>query len=726
VEAVIESRIGRLKPSLREILTVAAVEGESFTARVVARVREIQERQLLRSLSGELAARHRLVSERQALMVGQQMLARYRFAHALFQRYLYDAISPVERRLLHGEIAVILEEVYGDERETIAVQLGRHYLEAGDGQKAMEYLLKAGDKARHMRAHQEAIEAYRSALSLAKANQEYEKAARLLMKLGLSYSLASEFLKASETYQEAFSAWQASSMVLTYQPPSLSDQPLRLEYVAIETLDPLMAASASLKTILIPLFSGLTRMSIEGEIIPDVARRWEILDSGKIYVFHLREDVYWRDGRPVTAHDFEYAWRRLLSPDMRKRVNYLHPVRGARAYQESRQENWAEVGIHAEDAHTLTVELEEPIGYFLPITTNSKLLPVPRHVVAERGDEWATSENLISNGPFFLESWSRQGPEAMTLVRNPNYHGSVQGNVARVVLTAVSDSDKDDDPFNVVAAYESNQVDVLPLNLLRSEVAIFSVGRFGDDHISFPSIQTAYFVLNPNKPPFDNVQVRRAFAMAIDKNSFTSDLVRPMYEVAMGGFIPPGMWAHSPGISLPFNPTQARLLLREAGLTPGKDRSRIVAPYIPGVQDTVLHGIDQWRDHLGLNISAKSVSSLDELLQLIMSDPPQIYAIGWVADYRDPNNFMGDGLQRIRRMWDRPELWELIDDAGHELDQSIRLDLYRKADRILVNEAVLTPMWYLRFNQLVKPWIRNWSLSIDGSPRLENVIIEPH
>ncbi|HEY48379.1 MAG TPA: protein kinase [Anaerolineae bacterium] len=160
VEAVIEERVGRLEEELREVLTVASVEGEDFTAQVVARVQEVKERQLLHELSQELEKRHRLVRDRGELKVNGQLLQRYRFVHQVFQRYLYNDLSPGERRLLHREIAEVLEELFAENADQYAVQLAFHYQRGGVSDKALHYLTQAGHQARAKYANQEAIRYY--------------------------------------------------------------------------------------------------------------------------------------------------------------------------------------------------------------------------------------------------------------------------------------------------------------------------------------------------------------------------------------------------------------------------------------------------------------------------------------------------------------------------------------------------------------------------------------
>lgn len=166
VEAVIAARVRRLGRELREILEVASVEGERFTAQVVARVEGIPEREMLRALSMELGTRHRLVREAGEVQVDGGFLSRYAFAHALFQEYLYHALSAGERRLLHGEVGAALEELYGDGAAEMPAQLAHHYSQAGRREKATEYAVRAGDQARRAYANDEAITHYRGAMEL--------------------------------------------------------------------------------------------------------------------------------------------------------------------------------------------------------------------------------------------------------------------------------------------------------------------------------------------------------------------------------------------------------------------------------------------------------------------------------------------------------------------------------------------------------------------------------
>jgi len=203
VERVIEERIGRLEAELREALTVASVEGEDFTAQVVARVQELSERHLVRRLTQELDRRHRLVWEQGIERVGRQRLSLYRFRHNLFQRYLYNNLGQTEREFLHEDVGHVLEALYGDQAEEIAVQLARHFLEAGLDEKALRYLLPAGDRARRGYAHAEAIDLYGRAAEIAGRLGDVEALRRIYEGLGDVYGPAGDSPRAVENYRRA-------------------------------------------------------------------------------------------------------------------------------------------------------------------------------------------------------------------------------------------------------------------------------------------------------------------------------------------------------------------------------------------------------------------------------------------------------------------------------------------------------------------------------------------
>jgi len=256
VEAVIKQRVERLDDVLRQILTIASVEGEEFTTQIVARIQGIGEREALSLISQELAQRHSMVRERGEIVAGDRGTSRYQFSHALFQHYLYHRLSAGERRLLHSELARALEALYIGHTDTIAVQLAHHYTQAGEQEHAIAYLLQAGDGARTVYALKEAAAHYERALGLLKERADYAQSARTLMKLGLAYHLDFDFERSRQAYAEGFSLWQKVREAASNPDLPPVPHPFRLVWQDPPSLDPTMGGYNLTAPIIMQMFSG--------------------------------------------------------------------------------------------------------------------------------------------------------------------------------------------------------------------------------------------------------------------------------------------------------------------------------------------------------------------------------------------------------------------------------------------------------------------------------------
>ena len=718
VEGVIASRIGRLEEELREILTVASVEGEDFTAQVIGQIQEIQVRKLLRTLSVELARRHQLVRERSGLRLGKRVLARYRFAHALFQRYLYNDLGNVEREMLHGEIAAILEDLYTERLDEITVQLALHYSEAKEADKAVKYLLRAGDMARERYAHQEAIGHYRRAMTFLKEPGSEELASRTMMKLGLAYHQALDFQNASKAYDEGFSLRQrAISMVpaatLTHAPRAL-----RLDKLIPAALDPARVTDISVAIPIFNLFSGLAAFSTEKDVIPDVAQSWDIRKGGSEYIIRLRDDVLWTDGMPVTAGDFEYAWKRQLNPITESPgATLLYDILGAAAYHQGERPDPDKVGVQAVDDRTLVVVLEGPTSYFPHLLAHTCTRPVPRHVVEKHKEAWSEPENIVTNGPFQLKKGRFE--EHRTLVRNPSYHGRFSGNIERVVLNLPGENREMRLPM-----YQNNDLDVLGLGWLEPEEMEPARQRFANDYITLPTNVTGTLVFNTSEPPLDDRRVRRALAMAINKVEIPHVASGGFNFPATGGLVPPRIQGHSQGIGLPYDLERARKHLVEAGYPNGTGLPTIIILTPENFAAGFEFYASRWRNDLGLEVTCQVVEWIE--LQQSKWDNPlhHVEFHPWEADYPDADNFMRVFMS-FASPWRNRRYWELVEKARRITNQEERISLYREADRSLVEEAVIVPMVYSRDHALVKPWVRN-SWAELRAYRWKDVVMEPH
>ncbi|MGD9093344.1 MAG: ABC transporter substrate-binding protein, partial [Anaerolineales bacterium] len=716
IEGVIEERIDRLEEELRDILTVASVEGEDFTAQVVSRVQELRERDLLRKLASELDRRHRLVQDRGEITVGQHILSTYQFSHTMIQQFIYNGLTPGERRLLHQEIGEVLEALYAGQTKGISVQLARHFKEAGEYDKAIDYLLQAGDRAREVYAYQEAIDLYQQALIKLKESPDYDLATRTLMKLGLTYHLVFDFQRAQSAYQEAFNLRQSTKFDGRSDTRPTAPHALRSLWAEPMTLDPSFTGDDVSANFVNQLFCGLVEVTQEMNIVPEIADRWQVLDDGRKYVFHLREDIHWSDGVRLTAFDFEFAWKRALSPGPKSAAAWLfYDLTGSQEFHQGITKTPEYVGVKAIDDFTLAVDLDQPASYFLHLLTNPATFPVPRHKVETFGPKWTAVENMVNYGPFLLDGW--QPGEQMILTRNPGYLGDFPGNLMRAELKLSEEWPTD------LKMYVDEQLDIIG-GIPIGEV-VWTRQAHARDYVTFPTATTVYLSFDVSQAPFDDPRLRRAFAHAIDKDSLANVIMRGISTPASGGFVSPGLPGYSPGIGLPYDPAHARQLLADSGYPDGRDFPSVEI-YLPKGEEEVLKSVHKnFSEILGVDLTLNVLKAHD-LINRVRKRLPQMYVLGWSADYPDPDNFLRVWVgQYIKGEWNE-SYHRLIEKARVETEQGTRLKYYQEAERILIEEALLIPILHGRWHLLVKPWVKNLHVSPINSLILKRLIIEPH
>ena len=718
VSEAIRARALSLKDDAQEALRLAAVLGREFDFDLLNAVWGRGEEATLEALDDLL--RHRLINE------GTGPMGRdYSFTHHKIQEVLYGGMPRRHRQHVHARAGAAMERLYGSQAEPLVGELAFHFeqgqqLDKTLTEKAITYLLQAGDRARGLYAHQEAIDYYQRALALLKEEGEHQRAARTLMKLGLTYHHAFEFRQARRAYEEGFALWRLAAEVELAIPPPPAPHALRVFWLNLPPLDPTMTSHAGAAAVINQLFSGLVESGPELEIVPDLARSWEVLEGGRKYVFHLRDDVRWSDGTPVTAGDFEYAWKRVLDPATGSpNASLLYDVAGAKAFHQG-EAGWEDVGVRALDEATLVVELEGPTGYFLQLLAHSATYPVPRHVVEAHDEAWAEVGNIVTNGPFRLEAWQRG--EFLVLVRNTDYHGRFTGNVQRVELTLL--------PLKewsaILEMYEADGLDILlRLWYLPPMERDSTRQRHAGEYVSVPSLHTAYVGFDVTRPPFDDVRVRRAFVLATDRETLADVVMRGHWFPATGGFVPPGMPGHSAGIGLPYDPERARQLLGEAGYLGSRGFPLVNALTFQGIEPVIEYLQSQWRENLGVEIPCRIVR-FDESENERRREMPHISISAWQADYPDPDNFLRVGLQSAGTGWRCAAYDRLVDKARRAMDQEERMKLYRQADRILVEQAPVMPLVHVWWGLLVKPWVRRYPTSAMRQWFWKDVIIEPH
>jgi len=450
---------------------------------------------------------------------------------------------------------------------------------------------------------------------------------------------------------------------------------------------------------------GLTAYTNDLKCAPSCAESWEVLDGGKRYLFHIRKNILWSDGKPLTAHDFEFAWRRLLNPETAGQYGFfLYDVVGARQYNTgTAREPAVPLGFKAIDDNTFEVRLIKPAAYFIYLTAVCPAFPMRQDVVEKWGDRWTEPEHIVTNGPFKLTHWQHE--YKMEFTANDKFW-SGPPSVKKVKGFMVPEQS------TAFALYDNNELDFID----NRSLATPDVERCkkSPEYKNFPLLRGNYLAFNCKKAPFTDSRVRRAVAMAIDRTIFPKILRRD--EAPSGTWIPPALPGYSARDAMPFDPAGARKLLAEAGYPGGKGLPPIEVLY-PNRDDVTLT-VEAVQDELKRNLSMPIHLENTEwkvYLARVAKDPPTMFRQNWGADYPDPETFMNlftsyNGNNHTR--WANARYDHLVEAAEAEQDPARRAQIYSQADHLLcVEEAPIVPSFMATQNIMVKPWVKGIAIN---------------
>jgi oligopeptide transport system substrate-binding protein len=488
---------------------------------------------------------------------------------------------------------------------------------------------------------------------------------------------------------------------LATEPPSL-DWSLATDHVSFNVIANLMV--------------GLTEFDKDLKPAPVIAKSWDILEGGKKIVFHLRDDVQWSDGTKVRAQDFEYSWKRLLNPKTASEYAYiLFDLVNAQEFHEGKTTDPAAVGVEALDDVTLAVRLRHAASYFLAITTFEVTFPERQDVIEKFDSRWTDPQNIVTNGPFLLSSWKHENE--IELRANPKFF---RGKPAMETVTMFMVNEK----TTALAMYEQGQLDFID----NHSIPIFEKAKLANKHgfKRVPQLRGYYYGFRTDQKPFNDVRVRKAFMMATDRKVFPTVLHGG--EAPAPSWIPPGMPSHNPKIGLPFNPPEARRLLREAGYPEGKGLPPIVLAYNTEEDHKMVAEAVQgmWQRNLGVVVKLENLE-WKVYLKKLQNDPPNVFRMGWGADYPDPDNFMKlftahSGNNHTR--WKNPRYDQLLEQAARELDTVKRSKLYDEAQKILTeSELPIMPLFWTAESTLLNP--RFTGLELNSMARMDLRHVRP-
>jgi oligopeptide transport system substrate-binding protein len=474
-----------------------------------------------------------------------------------------------------------------------------------------------------------------------------------------------------------------------------------------ETLDPQKSDGLQEYWIQSDLFEGLTRMSPHGTVIPGVAQSWDIAADGLSWTFHLRPDLKWSDGSPLTSEDFVWSLRRALDPKTgASYASILDPIVGARAINEGTEKDLTRLGVTAPDAHTVVIRLNGPTTYLGGVLTLSIAFPLPRHVIETYGADWTHPDHIVGDGAFVLDSWTPQ--LEVRLKRNPNYYDAAEVKLDGVVWS-VNEEDE-----TALKRYRSGDLDIarVPHKLVPALKTEFP------GQLRTPiELWTRYFLINNQRPPLNDVRLRRALSLLIDRET-VNDKVDPHGQTTAYAWVPPGLEGYTPqppdwvGLSLEGRRKQAVELLAAAGFGPS-NRLQIEVNYDGAEQDfrRVLTAMAGMVKPYGVDFVLQAVEN-QVLLATTRNHDYQAAYFEWIADYPDPwtflsifrSDFGGLNVSDYRN----PEFDAELDKAGAELDPAARDRLLEAGEKLLARDAPVIPISYELWPRLVNPKVTGY------------------
>ncbi len=474
------------------------------------------------------------------------------------------------------------------------------------------------------------------------------------------------------------------------------------------TLDPTLLTDQDGQSVVDDLFEGLTAIGPNDDIVPGVARSWEVSADGKTWIFHLRPTARWSNGDPVTAADFVYAWRREVDP--KTAAEYaaaLAPLVNATAIATGRAPVES-LGVTAIDEHTLRVALVSPTPYLLAVVADSYFQPVPRATIERYGDSWTRPEHMVSNGPYVLSEVVVG--DRITLTKNPMYWDAKDVGVTRVNCYPL-DTNLQVSRFIAGDVQFASYFPGVQYRWLKSQL--------GDQVVTGPYLGVQMLAFNMVDPPFaNNRNLRLALSMALDRNilvKLSQGMNPAAYSIvpSLPGYIPqPPDWA---SWSDDKRHAEARRLYAAAGYSTAHPlHVQMDYPTDDNNRDLMTALAAMWRINLGADIEPYN-EEFRVLQQNLLLHKPVLFWDAWIGDFPDPFTFVQlaqrDNPQNYGRFND-PRFEALLTAAANEPDNAKRYGYFEQSERLLNQEAVFLPMVYYTSRHLIKPYIKGWHYNL--------------
>ncbi len=517
------------------------------------------------------------------------------------------------------------------------------------------------------------------------------------------------------------------------------------------SLDPALATDSQSIFFIRQIFTGLTGFDEEANVVPALASEWSVSDDNLVWTYKLRDDIHWvhrnpstgefEDLGPVTAQDVVYGVQRTLDPNTASDYAYvLYMIEGAEEFNtadpsaEGFEDLRSAVGVTAVDDTTVEFTLKAPAAYFPSVTGMWVTFPQPQAVIEQYGDNWTEAGLIVTNGPYTLREW-QHGAE-IWIEKNPLWVNADDVQIELAGGPIIQEAS------TAMAMYENNEIDIMsdppgwnpPLPDMDR---IKADAQLGQDLLIAPQLCTYYYGFVNTKPPFDDVNVRRAFAMAIDRQSLIDNVVKGD-QLPAHSFAPPGVFGNVADdmtvapylVQADYSAqlAEAQAMLAEAGYPEGEGLDVLLMHNTSEAHAQIAQAVQaMWQEAFPqANVTIENQEWAVYLKTLLPDAPdedkPNVYRLGWCADYPDSNNWLNDVFNsksdQNYAKFNVPEYDQLVEEAAFEPDPAKRQELYAQAEKILVDEQVaIAPIYYYTYVRMYKPWMTNIVISpVTGDP----------
>lgn len=477
------------------------------------------------------------------------------------------------------------------------------------------------------------------------------------------------------------------------------------------SLDPHRIDDVSSANILRDLYQGLADEAPNGDVIPGAAERWEISDDGKTYVFHLRPNARWSNGDPVTAEDFASGLRRSANPATGSNYSQvLSPIENAEAVTAGKLPPDA-LGVAAADDLTLIVQLKAPTTYFLSLLAHSCTYPVHRPSLQKFGKLAFRAENFVGNGAYKIKEWKLQ--TYVLLERNHAYWDDAHSTIEQVYYDAIEDVSSE---FKRYRAGELDWTEGVPLAQLK-----WIKNNIPQEFRTSPYLGIYYYGFNLTQPPFkDNLKLRRALTLAVDRDILVNKVLGTNQQPAYS-WVPPvthytqqipewSKWTKEQRLA------EARRLYAEAGYSADKPL-QLELRYNTSEDHKKIAVViaAMWRQYLGVETRLVNEEFKVFLKNRTLKKVTQIFRSGWIGDYNDAFTFSELMHSRNGNNDDgyvNPQYDSLLEQASLQADADQRQQILQEAERLMLQDAPVLPLYFYVSKRLVKPWVAGWQGNI--------------